>query len=69
MILPEHKEAIQRQLRDLNKRTKPVLDEQEWELITRAMAYSYTEQQQITVVLFEPFSEIEASVRARLRSY
>ncbi|WP_372007919.1 YolD-like family protein [Paenibacillus chitinolyticus] len=69
MILPEHKEAIQRQLRDLNKRTKPVLDEQKWELITRAMAYSYTEQQQITVVLFEPFSEIEASVRARLRSY
>ncbi|MCY9588558.1 hypothetical protein PC41400_22585 [Paenibacillus chitinolyticus] len=54
MILPEHKEAIQRQLRDLNKRTKPVLDEQEWELITRAMAYSYTEQQQITAVLFEP---------------
>ncbi|MFE4569076.1 YolD-like family protein [Paenibacillus chitinolyticus] len=69
MILPEHKEAIQRQLRDLNKRTKPVLDEQKWELITRAIAYSYTEQQQITVVLFEPFSEIEASVRARLRSY
>ncbi|MGX4586729.1 YolD-like family protein [Paenibacillus chitinolyticus] len=56
MMLPEHKEAIQRQLRDLNKRTKPVLDEQKWELITRAMAYSYTEQQQITVVLFEPFS-------------
>ncbi|WP_397367070.1 YolD-like family protein [Paenibacillus chitinolyticus] len=41
MMLPEHNEAIQRQLRDLNKRTKPVLDEQKWELITRAMAYSY----------------------------
>ncbi|MEY9096305.1 YolD-like family protein [Paenibacillus sp. RC84] len=59
MILPEHKEAIRRQLRDLNRRTKPVLDEQEWELITRAMAYSYTEQQQITLILFDPFTDIE----------
>ncbi|MFD7521448.1 YolD-like family protein [Paenibacillus chitinolyticus] len=59
MMLPEHKEAIQRQLRDLNKRTKPALDEQEWELITRAMAYSYTEQQQITMVKFDPFMNIE----------
>ncbi|MFS0837286.1 YolD-like family protein [Paenibacillus sp. 1P03SA] len=59
MILPEHKEAIQRQLRDLNRRTKPILDEQAWEMMLLEIVDARSAGKEITLVIFEPFEDKE----------
>ncbi|MGX4584074.1 YolD-like family protein [Paenibacillus chitinolyticus] len=59
MILPEHKEAIQRQLREINRRVKPILDEQAWEMMLLEIVDARAADKEITLVLFDPFEDKE----------
>lgn len=55
MMLPEHKEVIRRQRQELNKKTKPMLDEQELDrlegLLDDAIQHGIT----VKVELFHPY--------------
>jgi hypothetical protein len=58
MILPEHKERIRSrrdEARRGGKRERPALDEQEWELIQAAVAWSRERRQAIRLELFGPY--------------
>ncbi|TCZ76065.1 YolD-like family protein [Paenibacillus albiflavus] len=39
--------------------TKPELDEQEWEIISRAIGESMSQGIEITLQLFDPFDDVE----------
>lgn len=58
-MLPEHMQSISREMQDQGRRNKPVLDPDEWELIDQALGYSMSEREQITIVLFDPFTDIK----------
>lgn len=58
MMLPEHKEKIRSrrdEARRGGKRERPVLDEQEWELIQAAVTRSKEQRQTIRLELFGPY--------------
>lgn len=57
MILPEHREAYLVHMHELNRREKPALDEQEWQLIGEALMTSYQERVSVTLTLFDPFDD------------
>ncbi|QLG39414.1 YolD-like family protein [Paenibacillus sp. E222] len=57
MILPEHKEAYLAHMREQERRGKPVLDEQEVQLIEQAIFESYKEQVPVTLTVFNPFDD------------
>ncbi|MET3943176.1 hypothetical protein ABIC22_005988 [Paenibacillus sp. PvP094] len=57
MILPEHKEAILKHMREQERRGKPVLDDQEVQLIEQVLFQSYSEQITIAITVFNPFDD------------
>ncbi|OPG98927.1 hypothetical protein B2I21_09695 [Chryseobacterium mucoviscidosis] len=57
MILPEHREAYVRAMSEQERRGKPVLDEQEVQLIEQAILESYQECRSITLTVFNPFDD------------
>jgi hypothetical protein len=57
MMLPEHKEAYIRHQRQLPKQSRPQLDEQETERISRALARAMQSAQPVTLTLFDEFGE------------
>jgi hypothetical protein len=57
MILPEHREAYVAHMQELNRREKPILDEQEWQLIGQALMESYQERVSVTLTIFDPFDD------------
>ena len=60
MILPEHKEAVLRhrdEVRRGGRRERPVLDEQEAELIASAIAESLTERVPVRLRRFDPYED------------
>lgn len=60
-ILPEHKEAMERQDRENKRKTKPALDAQELEQIQQVLSDSFHEHRRITLQLFHEFDDIEIS--------
>ncbi|MEC0125369.1 YolD-like family protein [Paenibacillus pabuli] len=59
IILPEHREAYLNEMSVQERRGKPVLDEQEMQLIEEAIFESYQECKSITLTVFNPFDDEE----------
>lgn len=59
IILPEHREAYLNEMNKQERRGKPVLDEQEIQLIEQAILESYQECKSITLTVFNPFDDEE----------
>ncbi|AOZ94920.1 YolD-like family protein [Paenibacillus crassostreae] len=59
MIIPQHKEAILRQAKEEMRRARPILDEQQWETVERAIADSLNEHVTITLQVFGAFENRE----------
>lgn len=57
MIMPEHRQAFIDRQREKTKRSKPVIDEQEMQLIERALVDSYNQRERVELVLFDPFED------------
>lgn len=58
MMLPEHKEAIIEQNRAILKKTKPIIHEEELEIIEKALWDSYRLAITITIVLFDELEDV-----------
>lgn len=58
-ILPEHRDAHLNEMREQERRGKPVLDEQEMQLIEEAIFESYQERHSVTLTVFNPFDDEE----------
>ncbi|ASA23506.1 YolD-like family protein [Paenibacillus donghaensis] len=61
MMLPEHKARILSDERETLRKEKPVLDEQKQEEIECTLALSLRSHVRVTVVLFDPFKDVEVS--------
>lgn len=59
MMLPEHREAIIRAGRELHRRTKPIVDIQELELIERALSESLRGHVAVTVRVWGEYEDVE----------
>jgi hypothetical protein len=59
IILPEHRQAYLNEMDKQEQRGKPVLDDQEIQLIERAIFESYQECRSITLTVFNPFDDEE----------
>ncbi|KKO54491.1 YolD-like family protein [Paenibacillus sp. DMB20] len=59
MMLPEHKEAINRQQNEEGRKSRPSLDVQEIELIENALAESFHDHRKITIRLFDENEDTE----------
>lgn len=57
MMLPQHKEAILLHQYELNRREKPIIDEQEWQLIGQALQDSFNEHKRVTLKLYDPYED------------
>ncbi|SYX85879.1 YolD-like family protein [Paenibacillus alvei] len=60
-IIPEHREAMLRHNREQQRRHRPMIDEQEWELIGNQLQGSMQERTTITALLFDPFEQIKVT--------
>lgn len=61
MMLPQHKETILIHQKELNRMAKPVIDEQEWQLIGQLLQDSFNRHVKVTLTLFDPFNARELS--------
>ncbi|KOS00825.1 YolD-like family protein, partial [Paenibacillus polymyxa] len=52
IIIPEHKEAYLKLMKDRQRRGKPEIDDQEVQLIEQALIESYNTRQPVTLVVF-----------------
>ncbi|KAF6614363.1 YolD-like family protein [Paenibacillus sp. EKM102P] len=57
IIIPEHKEAYLKLMKDRQRRGKPELDDQEVQLIEQALIESYNTRTVVTVTVFSPFDD------------
>ncbi|MGN7352330.1 YolD-like family protein [Paenibacillus amylolyticus] len=57
IILPEHREAYLQEMSIQERRCKPVLDEQEMQLIEESIFESYQDCRSITLTVFNPFDD------------
>lgn len=65
MMLPEHKEAYIRHQQNLQKKKRPLLDEQEIDRLSYLIAHSMLTEKKITVTLFDDFEERKISGKIR----
>lgn len=56
MIIPQHKSAILAHQMGVKIETKPVIDEQEWQLIGQALQDSFNDHVKVTLTVFDPFN-------------
>lgn len=59
LMLPQHKEVIVNDDLRHDKRTRPLLDEQEIELIEHVLIRSFRERRKVTLELFAPYEQVE----------
>lgn len=57
MILPEFREAYLNEMKEQERRGKPVIDEQEVQLIEQAILESYHERRSVALTVFSPFDD------------
>ncbi|WP_100013232.1 YolD-like family protein [Lentibacillus sediminis] len=55
MMLPEHKEVIRRQRQELNKKTKPILDEQELDRLAGLLHDALEYDIAVKIEIFHPY--------------
>ncbi|MDQ0114380.1 YolD-like family protein [Paenibacillus harenae] len=58
MMLPEHKVEINAHAHERNRRKRIVLDEQEWEDISRVIGESLQQRTLVTIRLYHPFEDL-----------
>ncbi|MNB97106.1 YolD-like protein [compost metagenome] len=61
MILTEHRDAYLEHMNQLNRREKPTLDNQEVQMIERAIVDSFNRRCVIELTLFDPFEDEKIS--------
>ncbi|MGN7359998.1 YolD-like family protein [Paenibacillus sp. SAF-054] len=61
LMLPEHREAYNRQFLTKDPKPKPVIDEQEWQMIGQALQESFEEHARVDIELFDPYEEKKVS--------
>lgn len=59
MILPEHRERILSHQRELEKKEKPLLDDQRVEELERLLQTAMTEKWKVRLILYDPYKELE----------
>ncbi|NEU63567.1 YolD-like family protein [Paenibacillus sp. ALJ109b] len=57
IILPEHREAFLRDQKEQERKGKPVLDEQEMQLIEELILESHQECRSVKMTVFNPFDD------------
>ncbi|NBI28258.1 YolD-like family protein [Chengkuizengella marina] len=57
MMLPEHKELMNYYQKERNRKTKPVLEEEEVNIISQQLSESMLSKSQITIELFRAFGQ------------
>jgi hypothetical protein len=57
MMLPEHKEAIARHRRELQRKEKPVLDEQRLIELSHVLSEARQRRLDVRLVLYDPYAE------------
>lgn len=57
MILPEHKEAFVEHAREIGKKDRIYLDDQEKEIVNRALAASFQQRVPVNVQLFDEYED------------
>ncbi|WP_152654520.1 YolD-like family protein [Oceanobacillus sp. CFH 90083] len=68
MMLPEHKEVLQRHKKELNKRIKPILDEQQVELFSQSIAEAMKQNKKVKIQISQQYIKI-AILLGRYRKY
>lgn len=63
MILPEHKEAILRQLDRLDARERPEIDEQELELMGSRLMQAMHDEEEVSLLIYEEYQDKELTGR------
>lgn len=58
-MLPEHVQQLREEMQEQGRRSRPAIDPDEWELIDQALGYSLLKQEQITIVLFDPYKDLK----------
>lgn len=58
MMLPEHKELLRQHQKELNIKKKPILDEQEIEVLHRKIIHAYEASLLVEIHLFNPYETI-----------
>lgn len=58
MMLPEHKELLQQHQKQLVKKTKPILDQQEIELIEEKIKDAISMRTLVHITLFHPYETV-----------
>ncbi|UOF89559.1 YolD-like family protein [Fodinisporobacter ferrooxydans] len=70
MIIPEHREAMQKLEQKEKRLVKPTIDEQKLEEVSRVLAEAMQEQRKVTVQVFKPFGVEEVQmVPTKVDSY
>lgn len=57
MVMPEHREAFIQQAHQINKKERVFLDEQEKEIVNRALAASFQQRLTVNVQLFDEYED------------
>ncbi|GIO33141.1 hypothetical protein J2TS6_42820 [Paenibacillus albilobatus] len=57
MILPEHREAYNQYMLHKDPRPRPIIDEQEWQLIGQTLQESLKEHFRVTIELYDPYKD------------
>lgn len=58
MILIEHRDAYVNHMHEINRKEKPILDEQEWQQIGEALMVSFQERVTVSLTLYDPFDDV-----------
>ncbi|WP_153004910.1 YolD-like family protein [Oceanobacillus picturae] len=57
MMLPEHKEVLQQHQKELHKRTKPILDEQQIELFSQSIVDAMKRNKDVKMQIFNLYQD------------
>ncbi|WP_336775320.1 YolD-like family protein [Paenibacillus sp. MMO-58] len=57
MMLPEHKERINQHMKELTRKKRPTLHEDEWEIILNNIGESLYERKTLEIHLFDPYGD------------
>ncbi|QHW35822.1 YolD-like family protein (plasmid) [Paenibacillus rhizovicinus] len=57
-IVPEFGAALAKHQLESRRRAKPLLDDQEWEIITQAIGTSRFNREPVKLILFDPFEDV-----------
>lgn len=61
MILPEHAARIREHYIEETRRSKPILDDQEVQLIEQALVNSYNRRVPVELRVFDPFEDVKVN--------